>query len=403
MTITTAPAVDVATILASVLRSTHPKLALPTIASNHDLSLRDLQHLLNRHGYPDKARMRDAWRRAVAAQDHHLDAGVDAPAERPASDGSPRRDPYVAALPVAALFADPLYQRELDERRVQKMATSYDPALVGILEVSRRTDDQYAILDGQHRWAAYRDHAFDTSESPHVACRVHTGLTVAEEADLYHRLNTTRKQLTGWDRWLARRGAGDSQVTAIEATLAEHNLTVGPGAGGNVFRATRSAELVVDLGGTALLTTVVGIIRAAWPDDQAGLDGAIVHGLGHVLNLYSRDELDTARLTTVLAGHMPRQLTARASAARELHTGTMDRLSAHVIIDRYNASKGPRVEPFFTRIKPVSKTPTAKARAEAEYRTNALAWAKESGWSGRTDRLGPALRKAYDEHLTGAA
>lgn len=87
MTTTTTPPVDVATILASVIRSSHPKLALPTIAANHDLSLRDLQHLLHQHGYPDKTRMREAWRKAVAGHDHELDAGVPVPTPAPAASG----------------------------------------------------------------------------------------------------------------------------------------------------------------------------------------------------------------------------------------------------------------------------------------------------------------------------
>ena len=309
-------------------------------------------------------------------------------------------EPYIAALPIDQLFADHTYQRELDEVRVQRMAANYRIALVGIIEVSRRSDDRYAILDGQHRWATIRDVSFDAARPPHLACRVHEGLTLTDEAALYHQLNTTRKQLTGWDRWLARRGAGDPTVVTIEQTLARHDLIVGPGAGDNVFRATRAAEIVTSLGGVALLDQVINVIRAAWPADQSGMDGAIVHGLGHVLDNYSREELDTARLIEVLTGMTPRQLTARASAARELHTGTLDRLTGHVIVDRYNASKGDRVQPFFARVKPVSKTKTAKAKAEAEYRAAALAWASETAWCGRRShtRLTPALREAYDQH-----
>lgn len=286
-----------------------------------------------------------------------LDSALDDVLDHQAEPTGPaeKADPYIVALPVTALFADHTYQRELDEHRVQKMAKAFKIALVGIIEVSQRTDDAYAILDGQHRWATVRDVTFLDPRTHHVACRVHTGLTRAEEAALYHELNTTRRQLTGWDRWLARRGAGDPKVAQVEATAGKHGFTVGMREAPGVLRATRAAENVVDLGGIALLNQTLGVIRAAYGDDQSGLDAAIVHGLAHVLHAYTRDELDTARLIEVLSGVVPRQLTARAAAVREIHKGTTDRLTAHVIVERYNATKGPKLQTFFERVKPVSK------------------------------------------------
>lgn len=311
------------------------------------------------------------------------------------------QEPYVTALPVDELFADHTYQRELDEHRVNKMAANYRLALVGIVEVSDRgphaTGPRYAILDGQHRWATVRNRAFGDARTPHLPCRVHTGLTVDQEAKLYHELNTTRKQLTGWDRWLARRGAGDPIVRDIEALLDRHGLKVALRGGGNIFRATRTAEKIVELNGLPLLDSVISVVRSAWPEDQNGMDGHILHGLAHVLSAYTRDELDLERLTAVLAGIMPRQLAARAAAVRELHKGTMDRLAAHVIVERYNASKGPRLEPFFTRVKPISKAKTAKAQYDADYRAAVLTWARETRFDDTTHhrRAGKALVAAY--------
>lgn len=335
-----------------------------------------------------------------------LDAALDDVLEHeptPADDTT-RAEPYIDALPIDQLFADHTYQRELDEHRVARMADEFQIALVGIVEVSKRADHQYAILDGQHRWATVRDVDFDQPRARHLPCRVHTGLTITEEAALYHQLNTTRRQLTGWDRWLARRGAGDPVVRDIEALLARHDLQVSLRGGHNIFRATRTAEKIVELNGLQLLDQVVAVVRAAWPDDQNGMDGSILHGLAHVLDNYDRDELDTARLIEVLAGVMPRQLGARAAAVRELHKGTLDRLTAHVIVERYNGAKGPKLQPFFERVKPVSKTKTKAAREAEQYRAAALAWAEETRFEnrGRHVRLTLALRQAYDAHLRAA-
>lgn len=321
--------------------------------------------------------------------DHEYDAHRAGSADEP--------EPYVTALPVGALFADHTYQRELDEHRVAKMCAAFRIALVGIIEVSDRGDGRYAILDGQHRWATIRDRTFAEPREPHIACRVHTGLTIDREAALYHELNTTRKQLTGWDRWLARRGAGDPIVADIETLLARHGLRVALSGGANVFRSTRTAEKLVELNGLPLLDEVIGVVRAAWPDDQSGLDGTILHGVGHVLNSYRRDEIDIPHLVASLAGVLPRQVSARAGAVRELHKGTLDRLAAHVIVERYNTGKGQRLEPFFVRVRPVTKTQNAKTKHAAEYRAAALTWARTTHHNGTVyhSRLSTGLRAAF--------
>lgn len=64
---------------------------------------------------------------------------------------------YVTAVSVDEIFADHTYQRELDTTRARTMATGWDRRLTGILELSDRgehTHPRFAVLDGQHRWAA---------------------------------------------------------------------------------------------------------------------------------------------------------------------------------------------------------------------------------------------------------
>lgn len=330
--------------------------------------------------------------------DHEYDS---APAAAPAET-----EPYIAALPVSALFADPTYQRDLDTFRVDKMADVYRVALVGIIEVSERADGRYAILDGQHRAAVVKSVAFGTpNPDPHIPCRIHTGLSVTQEAETYGQLNTTRRQLTGWDRWVARRGAQERAVLDIEQCAHRHGLVVGMQAGGNVLRATKACENVVAIGGVPLLDEVLSTVRQTWPDDQAGMDAAILLGLGLVLSSYDRDELDLARLVNTLAGVLPRQLTARASAAREIHKGALSRLAAHVIVEQYNSIKAGRVTPFLDRVKPQTKTITDKTRRKAEKRDAILFWAATSGdWVKPPKQLSRALVEAYDAaHSLGGA
>lgn len=392
---------ETAAIIRSVLAAKYPREAIPTIASHHDMRIDEVKTILDRAGYPDRNKM--------TATARHLETHTSEPEHDDSSTPTPATgdddailfqepgEPFIAALPITALFVDHSYQRELDPLRVERMAAAFDIALVGIVEVSQRPDGRHAILDGQHRWATVRDVAFgndDTEAVPHVVCRVHRGLTVTAEAKLYHQLNTTRKQLTGWDRWLARRTSGEQLVLDIEACAQRQGLVISMTEGPNVIRATKACENVVDLGGIQLLENVLSLLRTAYPDDQAGLDAAIIQGLGHVLYAYTHEELDAGRLVQSLATILPRQLTARSDAVREIHKGTRDRLTAHVIVERYNTGKGGRLQPFFDRVKPLTKTKGAEARRNAAIRE----WAERAGLEPGKN-LTKRIRAAYaDAH-----
>jgi hypothetical protein len=124
--------------------------------------------------------------------------------------------PYVIAVRAADLFADRTYQREVDPKRVRAMAGDFDPRLLGVIDVSARGGSRYAILDGQHRHALVVD--VRGQDTPMV-CQVYEGLTLDEEARLFHEINVRRKALNFWDRWKARRAAGDERVALIEPSL----------------------------------------------------------------------------------------------------------------------------------------------------------------------------------------
>jgi hypothetical protein len=323
-----------------------------------------------------------------------LDAAIDdvlgtlgpAPARPGASPVEPAQQPeelapvpagpsYIHAVHASRLFADPAYQRPLDEMRVQRMAAEYDPALLGVIEVSDRGDGRFAIIDGQHRWALVRE-AHPDDDDPPLVCNVHRGLTVEDEARLFYEIDAKRRNLTGWDRWWARRGAGDPTVLAIEQIAAGHGLRLGPQTKDGMIRATRSCEEVVKLGGTQLLDSALSVITAAYGVVADGLDGQLIHGVAHVVAHYERDELDMARLVDAMQAIAPRQVKARAGMLREAHKGDMPRLVGAVLVDRYNSSRGRKVEDFFTRVPPATKN---SLDAAARRRSAIRQWARRTG------------------------
>lgn len=377
-------------IITAIINARWPREAIPAIASNHDLTVAQVMTIAHSHGYPDKTTMR---RRRAQLQER-----IDNPADpRPETPQTTRPEPYVAAVAAEQLFVDDTYQRPLDQARAEKMAADFQLPLLGIIEAAKRPDGRYAILDGQHRWAAYRSHHFTATPSappPHLACRIHESLTPVEEAALYHRLNTTRRQLTGWDRWVARRASGERLVQNIEEVVSRSGYRIDMREKAGVIRATRACENVVNLGGLDLLGNTLAVIRGAWDDDQTGLDASLIAAIGHILHHYEPGrEVDVSRLVHALQSTMPRSLLARAAAVRELHRGTKDRLTAHVIVERYNTvSTAARLQPFFDRVKPLSKTTGTATRRNTAIRT----WARRQGHEvGSAGKIPEKIRAAY--------
>lgn len=134
---------------------------------------------------------------------------------------------FIDALPIRDLFVDHDYQRPLDLRRARRLAEDWERPLVGVIEVSDRGIDhqpRYAVIDGQHRYEAAK------LQDPNgmLVANVHTGLSTQDEARLFYEIDAKRTRLTGWDRWNARRGAGDPLVLAVESTVEEAGLRIDP-------------------------------------------------------------------------------------------------------------------------------------------------------------------------------
>ncbi len=263
---------------------------------------------------------------------------------------------YVTAMKVADLFVDHTYQRELDVRRTKELAAAWDPRMAGIVEVSERPDGQsprFAVIDGQHRVAA----AALLAEPPVMVVNVHSGLSLAEEAALFDKLNRQRRAPTTWDHWRSRKIANDETVMAIEVAVAKVKDPIGKAArlvinsapkDGHV-RCTSTLEKLAELGGPKLVGETLQLIYDCWDDRLDAYDAPIVHGVGLLLHYLGepadprRRPIDTARLRDVLLGMLPRQLKTRALALREHTHGSQAKLVAIAAMDAYNRKPGHRI------------------------------------------------------------
>lgn len=254
------------------------------------------------------------------------------------------RGAYIDALPVGEMFVDHTYQRGLDAARANALAQVWDRRLAGVIEVSDRGPDyspRYAVIDGQHRWAA----AQLRNEADVLVASIHEGLSVADEASLFDRINRERRRLSTWDEWRARKAAGDHTVGAIETTVNALGLKIDSAPRDGNVRCTATLEKLVALGGIDLVTETLELIADVWDIRQDAYDAPLVHGLGLILH-HLRNRIAPDRLADALLGVLPRQLKSQAQALRETTTGTAPKLMAIAIMVAYNRNRrvpGPKV------------------------------------------------------------
>ena len=262
---------------------------------------------------------------------------------------------YVTAIRVDELFTDPTYQRELDVNRARLMSTQWDPRLVGVIDVSDRGEGtppnspRYAVVNGQHRWRA----AMFLDPNMSLVCNVHTGLTVADEARLFWDIDRKTKSLQVWDRWYARRAAGDPVVTAVDELCAAFGMTVTHNPRGNYIQCFAALEYVFSNIDPEALRAVLELIEDVWPGDQAARNALVVKGLGWLLWEYAAD-LDTGRLADALSDVTPKQLLARAKESAAQSGGALWRCVARVALTGYNRRPGSKLTPPDRRLNHVA-------------------------------------------------
>lgn len=254
-----------------------------------------------------------------------------------AREATPLAGTYVGAVGVEDLFVNDTYQRAVNTSRARQLADTWDRRLAGVVEASDRGPahrPRYALIDGQHRWAAMRLR----DPGGVMVATIHEGLAVPDEARLFDRLNRERRRPSTWDHWHARKGARDRGVLGIEQAVTELGLRIDPAPRDGHVRCTLTLEKLHALGGVDLVTDTLKLIVGVWDTRLDAFDAPIVHGVGLVLH-YLRDRIDLERLADSLLSVMPRQLKAQAAALRETTTGTGPKLTAIAVMIAYNRNR----------------------------------------------------------------
>jgi hypothetical protein len=90
-------------------------------------------------------------------------------------------------IPASDIIYDKRICRGLNEAWIARALSAYDPAHLGIICVSRRTDGTVVILDGLQRCELKKRAEGDAAL---ITCLAWSGLTLQEEAQLFIYLNS---------------------------------------------------------------------------------------------------------------------------------------------------------------------------------------------------------------------
>ncbi|RUQ67060.1 hypothetical protein ELZ18_16015 [Brucella abortus] len=243
--------------------------------------------------------------------------------------GKPPRLDYI---PVAQIYTDHNYQRELDERRVQKLVKGFAWTKFGAISLIENGPDKFAVVDGQHRLEAARRLGFDS-----VPSSITNAGQFKTEAEIFLALNRDRKNVTPIERYWAGLAAEDPETVRAKKVLDACGCEVSPAIGvkkPNYTNAITALMRSISYYGEKATREAIEIIRTAWPDDVNALRGVIIMGLAAVIS--NNADYKRERMQKVLAASNIDTMITGAEAIRKLSKGSASSALSKAIIEIYN-------------------------------------------------------------------
>lgn len=251
-----------------------------------------------------------------------------------------RRKPRIELVRADRLRVDEKVQRQLIPTRVKALAAKLDLDALGVFTVSERSKDNLVVLDGQHRLAAVLHHDMGEWE---VTCHIYRGLSEAQEAAMFRRLNDTRK-ITPFDDYSKGLVEGDGECLAINEIVEGHGLVVRhAGRDGAITCIKKLRDLYVSDNGVpdgSVLDATLEVAIEAWGSRYTAVEKNILGGLAIVLRTYG-DELERSKLIEKLAKYKggPSGLLGKARLLKEVRSASIERLVASLVVQTYNAGR----------------------------------------------------------------
>lgn len=210
-------------------------------------------------------------------------------------------------LHTSVLHSSQPYQRPVQEADVTRIVKNFNPLMLDDIIVSYR-DGAYHIIDGQHRTTALK--RINNGDCM-IWCKVLTGLTYTEEAELYNKFNNSSRRLTYTDQVRAHIEAKDDSALndikhIIESVGFELNTTRGGNKSGHVscLKATVNAYKLL---GRDDFEWMLRLINRFWNGHKNNTHQDIIIGLSLFLVIY-KDFIDEDTFVKQMSRTTPQQV-----------------------------------------------------------------------------------------------
>lgn len=230
------------------------------------------------------------------------------------------------------IVADPLYQRQLDHKRVERIAADFNGDLFNEPKVSYR-DGKYWVFNGQHSIAAWR--AFHNGNDEPVRCKVFKGMTWLDECDAFMEQNGISKDPTTNEKLHAAYNSKNPDVVdMVEKSklcgfVVDFSLSKTPTrivATNALYRAYKA------IGGEAFLDMLTAI-KEAWYGDMDAVSRQIISGMAAFYKTYAGN-FSREKLVSSLKKTTPARIIAQGkSYAHRPNT------YAREIVKQYNTKR----------------------------------------------------------------
>jgi hypothetical protein len=239
---------------------------------------------------------------------------------------------HVAVLSVdyAAPYGDG-YARPLSEGRLRQLRREWDPLAVSPLTLSRRSDSSLWVIDGNHRRVVGYEKGMHQ-----LPAMVHSGLTRAQEADLYTKLGTVLGQ-TPWTRFQAKLVAQDESALEIVKIAQDFGLEIrGDIFKDGVIRAVARVEWIYARGGPDGLGWVFAFLVHAFDGVADSLGELQLEGCFGFYQRYAQ-KVDRDQVARMLgAGGLNAWHDRAASIWQRVDVGMRSNTYGHAIADLVN-------------------------------------------------------------------
>lgn len=236
------------------------------------------------------------------------------------------------------LFISNPSQRDYRPAWAQALSRGFNIDYFGLLKVSMRNGQRVAILDGQHRFEAFKLAHGEGWEDVELECEAFTGLSLDDEAELFLRFNDVLT-VTTYDKFMVGVTAGRHDVVDIKNIVEAQGLRVSKSHTENSVGAVGALTWAYAKTSGPTLARALRIIRDAFGVD--GMETNVIRGMAMVLHRYGR-RIDEAKATRKLEklARGASALKAQAERARQVYATTQIVAMAVAITDALNGRGG---------------------------------------------------------------